>query len=216
MAVIATMLVASQAASADEVGEARMRTQLRQTVTELRQLQDENADLKAKLDAATKQPVNQPEPVKVDDTELVGLRRSLQSQTLKTESLQKQVDLDKKTLGEWQKSYDLAVTTAKARDAEAKKYEALYKEVSGGVQACNDKNAKLIEISEQLLDRYKNKGVMEAARHTEPLLGIHRVELENLIQEYHGKIVDSTVIPANAEASPPQEPQPPQQQSNGQ
>lgn len=189
-------------AVADEAGEARLRDQLRQAVTQLRQLQDENAELKGQLQSATEQLASRPALAAAEDAQLLESRRLAEAQTQKSASLQAQVEQDKTVLAQWRQSYDQVVGVAKACDAAFKIIEAQYLEVSGHVKTCDDDNAKLVEISEQLLDRYKNKGVFQAMRDQEALLGLQRMELERLAQDYHSRIVDATIEPAPQPAQP--------------
>lgn len=51
-------------------------------------------------------------------------------------------------------------------------------------------NRRLAEIANELLARYENKGIVEAFKEREPLTGLERVELENLVQEYRFEIED--------------------------
>ncbi len=75
-------------------------------------------------------------------------------------------------------------------------------ELESQVQALNrqlldseQKNKALVEISQTLVVRYKEKGVFSALRDQEPLTGLYRVKLESLAQEYQSKIRDQTSIP---------------------
>ena len=185
---------------ADDAAIARMRDQLRQTVLQMRQLQDENTELKISLQKAQQQPASQPDPGTPSAAEIEELQLALQAQQQNTAALQAQIEQYRTALAQSQQTLDQTVTAAKACDVEAKKFEVLYRDVDSHVKSCDDNNAKLVEISKQLIDRYKNKGVFAAARDKEPLLGLHRVELERIAQQYHGRIVDATVVPANSSA----------------
>jgi len=72
------------------------------------------------------------------------------------------------------------------------------------VYACLDKNQKLLELSADLLDRYRRKGVAEIASQHDPLLGLGQVQMFNLVQDYRDR-ADAQ----RATATPPgQSPQP--------
>ena len=197
------LLWSAWGARADEVLEARMRDQLKEAVTQVRQLQIENASLKAdlaKATAATPAPAAAAAPADASGSE--ELQSSLDQQTTRADALETQTAQLKKTLSQWQQSYDQATALARDRGAAAKKSEALYQGLRTHVDTCEKNNATLVSISEELLSRYKNKGVIAAARDREPLLGLHRVELERLAQEYHARIVDTTTTPFDPEAPP--------------
>ena len=197
------LLWSAWGARADEVLEARMRDQLKEAVTQVRQLQIENASLKAdlaKATAATPAPAAAAAPADASGSE--ELQSSLDQQTTRADALETQTAQLKKTLSQWQQSYDQATALARDRDAAAKKSEALSQDLRTHVDTWEKNNATLVSISEELLSRYKNKGVIAAARDREPLLGLHRVELERLAQEYHARIVDTTTTPFDPEAPP--------------
>jgi len=55
------------------------------------------------------------------------------------------------------------------------------------VFVCSDKNRKLVELSADLLDRYRKKGFAAIASQQDPLLGIGQVEMFNLVQDYRDR-----------------------------
>lgn len=179
--------------------EVRLRDQLRQTTTDLRQAQDENAELKLKLQQAQQPaapaPAAKPAPA-VDDARLRSLAGKAEAESARAASLQQQLDQAQKALEQWKQAYEQAVALARGRDAEAKKYQALYTEADTHGKSCEADNVKLVQIGGELLDRYKHKGVWSAVSDAEPLTGLHRIEMEKLAQDYHARIVDATVQPA--------------------
>ncbi len=56
------------------------------------------------------------------------------------------------------------------------------------IQACDDKNMELARIGGELLQRYRDKGLMDALKQAEPFTQIERVRMENLWQEYRDKL----------------------------
>ena len=186
---------------ADEALEARLRDQLRTAVTAQRQLQIENATLKADLEKARAEVAKNADNTE-GKAELEEARNALAAETERAAGLEAQIGKARTTLDEWKKSYEQAVALARARDAEAKKFEALHREVSTHVEGCENNNATLVSISEELLARYKGKGVIDAARDREPIIGIHRIKLEELAQQYHHRIVDAAVVPLPPESLP--------------
>jgi len=187
-------------ARADDAGDARLRDQLRQTVMQLRQAEDDNADLKAKLDAATQQAATQTAEAvaaaKKQSAADPGLRRALEEQKAKTDNLQQQYDTLQKSLDQWKQAYQQAVLLARSRDGDAHRLDDNLKQTSAGLQACEDRNAKLVQLGDELLAKYKDKGVWESLHDAEPFTQLHHVELEKLAQDYHDRIVDATVAPA--------------------
>ena len=55
---------------------------------------------------------------------------------------------------------------------------------------CRDRNARLCIIAQELVERYKNKGVGDAIAQKEPFTQAGKIELEKLLQEYQFRIED--------------------------
>jgi hypothetical protein len=66
------------------------------------------------------------------------------------------------------------------------------------IQACEEKNAELARIGGDLLQRYRDKGFVDALKQNEPFTQIERVRMENLWQDYRDKLdaqkVDKPVL----------------------
>lgn len=57
---------------------------------------------------------------------------------------------------------------------------------------CAEHNERLVMISEDLLDKWDDKGLLQSLLHKEPLTGLRQVEIEHLKQEYRERIDKST------------------------
>lgn len=55
------------------------------------------------------------------------------------------------------------------------------------VSECSAKNERLLKVSAELLDRYRNKGFGEVLKQQDPVLGLGDVQMFNLVQEYRDK-----------------------------
>ena len=59
------------------------------------------------------------------------------------------------------------------------------------LQACRAKNARLVALGEEILHLYETRSFRSLLLQSyEPLLGLKRVELENLVQDYDDKLRD--------------------------
>lgn len=56
------------------------------------------------------------------------------------------------------------------------------------LDVCREHNERLCTISEDLVEMYKNKGLVKVFSVTEPLTQLRKVEMEKLVQLYKGKI----------------------------
>jgi chromosome segregation ATPase len=198
-------LLATPAWAQSESAEARLRDELRQTTLQLRQEQDTNAELRARQQTLEQQlaQLQQAAPTPkaaapADAAELARLRSQAAAQGVQAESLRQQVAALQQTLAQWQQGYQKAADAARGRDAEARKYEAQYHDLDSREQACEQKNAELVRIGNELLERYKDKGFWDALKDDEPFTRIHRVQLEQAAQGYHARILDQKVDPAAA------------------
>lgn len=91
--------------------------------------------------------------------------------------------------------------------AEKQVAEASATERGRQLEQCTIKNTKLYELNGELLQRYANKGVMDAMARREPFTGLKRVEMENLLQDFQSKLDEQRVstqqgVRAPGEASP--------------
>jgi len=56
------------------------------------------------------------------------------------------------------------------------------------IEQCDAKNAKLVKIGDEVIERYRNIGVSEVLKKAEPLTGLKQVEYNNLAQEYRDRV----------------------------
>ena len=205
---IALMLVGSPilvAHAADEDTTARLREQLRRTQEALRQAQSDSAELtRAKLDAEQKLQAasQQIDSAKGSSRSAQAAKASLQTQV---QTLQdRQTNLEHKL----EEANDrLAVTTSKlgetfkqlgARDAELTQVKQSLEQSVKANTVCEAKNVALYGYGEEVLRRYKNKGVWASLSQKDPVFGLKEVDVENVVQEYQLKMADQK-IPATAQ-----------------
>lgn len=70
------------------------------------------------------------------------------------------------------------------------------------IRACTQKNLDLYQANLDLLDRYEAKGVWASLFQREPVTGLKRVEVENMIEEYRYRL-DQLVVSASAPSAAP-------------
>ncbi|KPF47816.1 hypothetical protein IP87_00405 [beta proteobacterium AAP121] len=63
------------------------------------------------------------------------------------------------------------------------------------VTECSEKNDRLVKLGAELLARWQGKGVMEALRQREPVLGLGDVQMFNLVQAYRDKTDNEKFVP---------------------
>ena len=175
--------------------EARMREQLKQAILDLRQAQDENAELKSKLVAP---PVVAP---KDDGAERRARAEAKKQSSLVTE-LRAQLDTVQKQLEQSQ----AALTVAAAAQRSSQEQQVLSERGRVAAQqqnaACEVHNRRLVGISNELIQRYRDRGLTDVIASREPLTGLRRAELERLAQEYKGQVLEHQMTQAPAPTAP--------------
>lgn len=172
----------------------RMRDQLRQTVTQMRQLEDENLSLKAQL--ANVVPVKAaPVVVKSNTVELNQLRANARRESEKSTALQAQLEQANSQIQQLQQSLSQLSFNAKTQQQSLLNLDGQLKTTNQKQSMCEEQNKQLAALSTELIDRYQQQNVWQALKNHEPVTGLYRVKLENMLQDYQGKISQATVTP---------------------
>lgn len=172
----------------------RMRDQLRQTITQMRQLEDENITLKAKL--ATAVPAT-PAPVapKVNTAELNQLRSAVRREAEKASGLQKQLDDAVAQTQQLQQVLTQANANIKTQQQTALTLDGQIKAYSQKHALCEASNKKMLTLANELVDMNQQQSFWQAIRSHETITGLYRVKIENIMQDYQGKMTEATVEP---------------------
>lgn len=201
----ALLFAVAAPASAQQRSDAedRLRDMLRQTTIELRDAQSQNVELRAKIDELNAKGAATAASAPRANVDTAALRRAQsEAEQLRTALAEARHAIEERdqALAQWQQAYGQAEQLARTRDGDAKRLDELQQTLTQRVNACERDNAQLVDVAEEVLEKYRNKGVWDAMRDAEPLTGIHRVQLETLAQKYHARILDLQAKP-NASAS---------------
>jgi len=185
--------------AAEDEAVARVREMLRRTQEALRQAQLDNADLarakaeaEQKLKAATAQLDAAQSGSKAAQAALNAKLAS--TQTVQTDLTNKLGDTSNRLTATSAKLNDTAKLLA-ARDAELAQVRQGLEQSKTANVSCENKNLKLYGYAEEVLRRYKNKGVWAALAQKDPVLGFKEVDIENVVQEYQLKFTSQKVKP---------------------
>jgi chromosome segregation ATPase len=191
------------AAHAQQSTEDRMRDALRQAVTEMRAAQDAsaqaqadlakaNADkaaLQTQLDAANAklaETAGKPTIKPADQAALENRARTAEAAAAQYQALNAKL----------QSSYQSAAEQARAKDDETRAATAQATANATALETCKATNAKLIDVSEQILHLYESQSFRAVwLKSYEPFLGQAKVKLENMVQDYDDKIHDQEYVP---------------------
>jgi len=91
-----------------------------------------------------------------------------------------------------------AAAAFRSRGDERDQWQQRFGEQVRMVTACTDKNERLVKLGAELLSRWQDKGVMDALKQREPLLGLGDVQMFNLVQDYRDKTENEKFVPRQA------------------
>jgi len=101
----------------------------------------------------------------------------------------------KKELADMEQKYAQATQHCRDRERDLKnmtgerdKVQSELKRTGQALERCETNNARLVVMAEDLLKKYKDKGIVKAIMEKEPLTQIKKVEMEQLAQEYKEEI----------------------------
>ncbi|WP_325700327.1 hypothetical protein [Pseudorhodoplanes sp.] len=98
-------------------------------------------------------------------------------------------------LEKWKEAYTEAANVARTKDAERAKFEGLSKAYQASTRSCTLKNKELVIAGRELLQHYEGVTFGDQILAQEPWIGIRRVQIQNLLQDYGDKILNQKVEP---------------------
>lgn len=211
------LLCAGGAHAAGE--EDQLREQLRQTVLQLRELQDNQAaagaqqsDAAQQRDALKKELDATKAKLRVANgggRKLRELQDSLAKAKAATDQASQGLQQTQAQLAQYKEAYDKAAGQLRDVTGERDRLQASLVKETAVVASCQAKNIQLYVLSHQILDAYARVGLGAVMITREPFLGLKRVQLENAVQRDEDKIYDAQcdltpppAVPAAAGAPP--------------
>ena len=156
-------------------------------------LQAKVDDLTTKLTAATTQAAADKT---ASDKAIADLNTQLADKTtqngLLTDDLKKQKD-----------AYDEVAQLETLKEADRLKLAAQCVLLQRLVDDREAKNLALFKTGNEILTRYEQFSLGDALAAKEPFIGVYRVKLENLVQDYKDKLLDNAVVSGQPPSSPP-------------
>jgi chromosome segregation ATPase len=195
---ISTSLVLHAADNADPAV-ARMREALKTATTQLASAQNDlaaaqsaaaDSDSKAKSAEArvaslTKQAI----------ADRIESDKVLAALNLKLSGQKNEIDTLNQNLKKIKDALEIKTRVAQTETNEHARLSMVVTELERRVSDLESKNVSLIQLSNEILTRYKEFSLGEALKAKEPFVGSTRVTLENLAQDYKEKIRDLRANP---------------------
>ncbi len=203
----------AQDATADSA-ETKLREALRNTMLQLRDAQgqvatlqasqaqsdQDNAALKAKIDALTAQVASLTKQ-SADDKEASDKAIA----DLKSQNADQVTQIGKlnDALAAWEKDDKQYAQLAKDKEAARAQLAGQVIVLQRMIDDRERKNIALYDLGNEILTRYENYGLGEALAAKEPFTGLSRVKLQELVQDYRDKIADQRVVSGQISAAHP-------------
>ncbi len=186
------ILFGGRAAAADSEVEA-LRAQLRSTVLQLRELQDQQAAAGSPSTAASPDAAALQAKLAAAQRELRAARRSagaaadLQAALTKAQAdnagLTSAAAASAAELDKYKSVYSQAAQAGRDLTAERDRLKAQLTLTGNVAAACQAKNLRLVAFAEDLLAAYGKVGFLQVLTAREPVIGLRRVQLENIAQD---------------------------------
>ncbi len=160
----------------------------------------DNADLKAKVDAQSDQIKNLTDQASADKAASDKTIADLNSQVA---DLTGQTGRLNDALKQWKDAYNQVTQLATATEAERARLAVQSATLQRLVDDRENKNLTLYKLGGEILTRYEEFSLGEAITAKEPFVGITRVKLENLVQDYKNKLLDQAIVSGQPAPSTP-------------
>ncbi|MCE0523448.1 MAG: hypothetical protein LV480_11120 [Methylacidiphilales bacterium] len=184
--------------------ETRLREALRNTTAQLSDAQNQvvtlqasqaqsdkdNADLKTKVDALTTQVAALTKQSADDKAASDKAIADLNAQVTDQDG---QIARLNQALAEWKNAYNQVAQLATAKEEARAKLALQAALLQRTVDDREAKNIELYKTGSEILTRYEKFGLGDAIGAKEPFVGLTRVKLENLVQDYKDKLLNQTV-----------------------
>jgi len=172
----------------------RLRESLKATMLQLRNAEAERTALQASQAAANDQIKQLTEQVKTL-TRHATEDRAIADKTIDelkagAATLSAELASTKETLAQSQQAHAQVSAVAKSESEQRAKLEAENAVLQRLVTDRETKNFALYQVATEILNRYEKFGLGDAIAAREPFVGLTRVKLENLVQDYRDKLDD--------------------------
>ena len=166
--------------------DARMREMLRNTMLQLRSCETERATLQAAKTEAEQQ-----------NKKLIAELETLTAKSKKAEKeaadQAAQLVKFKEAIAKWETAYQQVTDLATKTEAARAKLNAQNIALQRRVEDQERKNQALFKLGNEILTRYEHFGLGDALAAKEPFVGIAKVKLQNLVQDYRDQLADQRI-----------------------
>ena len=190
----------AQAAKRDPNKEAlrRMQIQVQQVEDEKAALEQDKATLGKEFDALKKKTGELTSSAARANQGKARLEKEAEALRQDKAAFSEQVAALKKELGDNQKTLHDTRASLQQETSQKQRLEQDLSTRSKASEVCETKNQMLYRYDVELINRAQRRGSLETLLEAEPVLGLKRVQIENLLEEYRDKVDAQRVDPASA------------------
>lgn len=186
---------------------ARVQNMVRQITQERDALKSENAGLQEqikKLTAEVASAKKQATGIKASAAEADAQSKELLEKYKQTDAaLRERITAQTDKMQQLVDKYKELVATLRDVESQRAVSQDMVVAQARELDRCVENNVKLYQTGLDVLTRYERKGVWESMVQAEPITQINRVKIENLVQDYRGRLRDAKVdAPLTTAASP--------------
>ena len=154
-------------------------------------VEGERDELKKQLQGQSQAAARTQTALRAADGRLKALEAENAARAARIAELEKALDEQRKATEQALagKDRELAAAASQARHqgAEQAELQGRFAQQVRLVTECTEKNERLLQLGNTLIERYRDKGVLEALRNREPITGLSGVGEFNLVQDWHDK-----------------------------
>ncbi|CAM2195734.1 DNA repair protein [Paraburkholderia kururiensis] len=192
------LLFAATGAGAQSI-EDKLRSQLRSTTQELRQLQDNQTQLQADKTAAEQQRDQALAQVKDLQTQLAAAKGQSGAEAQARRALAEERashTRDTQQLAKYKTSYEDLLAVTKTRDAQRTQLQNDVKTRDTQLQTCEAQNADLYRVGHEILQAYEHVGIGTFLSSRQPFAESARVKYDDIAQRYGDALYAGKYDPA--------------------
>lgn len=185
-------LASAISAHAEDSDIDRLRQALRDATAQMRNLDDQRLALQNQLSASMQERDRLKSDVAAAKARIKAVEKAHREAVAE---FNQRLEERNQVLEKWKAAYEEAATVARTKDAERARAEAEANSFKASTKTCAERNIKLVQIGRELVDRLANVHFGDILAAQEPLTGIKRVQVQNLLQDYQDKILEQKAQP---------------------
>ncbi|ALK09638.1 hypothetical protein [Blastochloris viridis] len=170
----------------------RLREALRSATAQTRSLEDQRTQLQAKVAEADRLRQSMQQQIDALRTQLKDVETAHRTAV---ETFNQRLEERNETLERWKAAYAEAADVARSKDGERAKFESESKAFRASTKACEARNEALAKLGRELLQAYDDVHFGDVIAAREPVLGLRRVDVQNMLQDYRSKIREQKIKP---------------------